>query len=476
MMPYLSGAYSQSARAQGNEFKNIMVHDMPWNGWMLVDGIFNTHDSITTRYCGLDGWHAPSGYEDYMHSTFRACTAINNKGWGLYLRETEDCSRSSLDSRKWPNSDGKFETHRKWTYWAANLDFTNFDLYGNRGGAYYFGSASININAGAMEYHFDAHNVDPFGTSSRKELADWNPVRWIGCVIFGPMALQNTITVSGSPTDARRNTFCVWRNPNETPAPTNADSNIMRAIDRNYYTHPRTDAYGSLVETHTKAISRIAFTQNSERNDAAGDNGNDGGDGILELHGAWSNRDTFLFQPHLYSVSPKSNFEDDQMHVVFSAKDPDIDNAAKQGSVTLSADQVGIAGQNNFTALYKGESIIQMNGRTIPAGGKYRYVGICGTPAGMDLETVNTDNLMIQCSVNFNQDFYDETGTYPMMDANLIVGSPQLRKFRNANGDVRLGYYLDIFNPTATDVVYPAVDTRHRVVYVLTGYDINRVL
>ncbi|AUR84285.1 hypothetical protein NVP1052A_56 [Vibrio phage 1.052.A._10N.286.46.C3] len=358
MTPYLSGKYYAAARASLNDYSSIVVDGMPWNGFVGVDGAYNTHRDLVARNCGLDAWYFPGGYEDYMHNTFGSCAGVNCGGWGVYLSEPTQCSQNAKDRGKWPNSDGFLEVHTKYTYTAATNDLGNFDTYGNRGGAYYFGAAANSIQAGALEHHFDSHNLDPF-LSARLDLADWNPARWAACVVFAANATANRVRMISTPTDARRVLFCRTRIKEQSPAETNLNSNVYSALSANHYSHPRPDSYGSLIEVRPPSVAQLHIAPYSEHEGAGGHVDSVGG-GVAELQGLFSGFNEVTFRPWLYDRTPAENHATSAWRVGFTAKNKNRPGAAKE--VALTGDLIGIENEGlinhlhylSFTRLFSG--------------------------------------------------------------------------------------------------------------------------
>ncbi|OEE65859.1 hypothetical protein A1OO_08605 [Enterovibrio norvegicus FF-33] len=467
MFPFLHGKFSVAARQHANHFESITVESMPWNGWMLVDGFCNRHVGIICRYNQLDGFHAPAGYEDYMHNTFEACAGINNQGWGVYLREPFNTSHSNDNA--WPDGEGRFIVHRKRTYSASLNDLGNFDTYGNRGGAFYFGADSNRLITGSAEHHYDAHNIDIFGTRSDKHLGDWNPLRWAGCIVFAALARQNEITMTSTPTDTRRVLFCRWRNPLQTVATTNPDSNIFAAESCNHYTHPRPDQIGSLVNVLAPSFANMMFTQYWEHDRLTEGNLNKGGSGFIDLLATWSKRDTLLFRPYLYSVSPKQNFDSSVLNVVFSSQDDDTD-VAKAGRVTLSADQLGIAGQYATDNMYVGTVHWVATNDTIPVGSS-KMVATFISEAGSGFDIANLDLSRPSLSISYVDDDqskvaqggidYDQS-----LPDSLIIQTPRIARYQNANDDWVLRVQFELFNAGDSDFVGNGVNNeRYRFAF-----------
>ena len=482
MMPFISGAFAVAARAQGNIFENILIDSMPWNGMMLVDGAYNQHTCITARNNGLDGFHAPAGYEDFMHNTFDSCAAVNNYGWGLKVREPFKGSTSTRDSNKWPTADGKFLVHRKVTYSASLNDFSNFDTYGNRGGALYMGADSNVITCGGMEHHFDSNNISPFGDSAKKDLGDWNPLRWAGCVVFAAQCRQNSIRVTGTPTDSRRVLMAKWRNTLQTAAPTNPDSNIYVACAANHYTHPRSDQYGSLVDLRPPSFSTLFFTQYAENERTGGEIYNNGGTGIMELMATWAKKDTLVFQPYLYPISPVKNFEDETMDVVFSVQDKN-NPVAKKGSVGVSADRIGIVNQTDMTDMFVNSAYWVQSGakKDIPAGGRVK-VSVVLSPTSMRSRATigNLDLTYMTAHVNYIDDLNDRKSeggriSNTPVPTYIVIENPTIRRYKNSSGDWRMEVSFNLHNTSTTDYV-GVQNERHRYTVKLTNHQPNRTI
>ena len=348
MTPYLSGSYYAMARASLNDYSGIVVDEMPWNGFVAVDGAYNTHRDLIARNCGLDGWYFPGGYEDYMHNQYLSCAAVNNEGWGCFINEPIKCSRSALDKGKWPNELGELETHVKYTYTAATNDYGNFDCYGNRGGAYYFGAFANTMTTGSTEAHFDCHNFDPF-LSSKKERADWNPARWVACVVFAAVATANQIRMVSTPTDSRRVLFCRSRIKEETPAPTNPNSNHYGALSANHYRHPRPDSYGSLIDVRSPSAAHWHLSPYEEHERDGGEM-HGKGSGVGELQAAFSGFNEVTFRPWTYDRTPKEAHEDSTWNVKFSARNDKLPGTAKE--VVLAADAIGVEGEGAINHLH----------------------------------------------------------------------------------------------------------------------------
>lgn len=482
MMPFLSGSYSVAARAQGNFFENIVIDSMPWNGMMMVDGAYNQHTCIIARNNGLDGFHAPAGYEDFMHNTFDSCGAVNNKGWGIKLREPFMGSSSALDSNKWPTDAGAFEVHRKMTYTASLNNLSNFDTYGNRGGAMYMGGDSNSLTCGGMEHHFDSNNIDPFGTSAKKDLGDWNPLRWAGCVVFAALCRQNKITVTGTPTDSRRVLMADWKNTYQSPAPTNPDSNRYTACAGNHYTHPRSDVYGSLVDLRPTSFSTLFFTQYAENERAGGNIFNKGGTGIMELMTTWAKKDTLLFQPFLYNISPKKNFENESMQVVFSVQEASND-VANKGFIGVSADRMGLVNQFDKTLLFVNDAFWVQSGakKDIPAGGRIAITSTLSSSIMRINEDIeNLDMTYLTTHVNYIDDFKarkaqgGRISNTPIPD-HIVVESPKLRRYQNNAGTWLMQISFNLHNTSTAD--YTGVQgERHAFNFKVENHAPNRAI
>lgn len=438
MTPFLPENFYANARASYNEFMNIVVEEMPWNGFVGIDGAYNTHIDLMARENGLDGWYFPGGYEDYMHNSFIGCASVNNDGWGLYLSDPVLASRYAPDNNRWPTQQGVLEVHRKWTYVASSNDLGNFDCYGNRGGSLYMGASANAMQTGSMENHFDSHNIDPFGTSALKDRADWNPLRWTSLVVFTADSRQNDIVITSTPTDSRRVTYCKARLFWETPSPTNPDSNIYSGLSGNHYTHPRPDTFGSLVNVRPPSIAHLHLTPYDEHERAAGDvQAKPGGPG--ELQGLFSGIRTFLFRPWVYEITPIQNHLPHGWNVVFSAKDKNLPGAGK--NVTLTADAFGIAGQHKVETLYFGTHVQNMKGVSIQPGSVFT--------ASVDIPLLSNafediDMGLLSVSANYLFDEVKKTpGTpAPKLPASLLVMPARVRLWKNASGAGK--FYIEI--------------------------------
>ncbi|WP_283130778.1 hypothetical protein [Enterovibrio norvegicus] len=455
MFPFLHGKFSVAARQHANHFESITVEAMPWNGWMLVDGFCNRHVGIVSRYNKLDGFHAPAGYEDYMHNTFEACLAVNNSGWGVYIREPFKTAVNHGNA--WPNDSGDFIAHIKRTYTASLNDLGNFDTYGNRGGAFYFGADSNKLVTGSAEHHYDSNNIDIFGTRTDKHLGDWNPLRWAGCIVFAALARQNDITMTSTPTDTRRVLFCRWRNTLQATSTNNPDANIYAAELTNHYVHPRPDQYGNLVSTMGPSVSALMFTQYWEHDRLTDGNVNKGGSGgFVDLLATWSKTNTLLFSPFLYPVSPKANFEESVVNVVFSSQDSSTD-VAKKGAVTLSADRLGIAGQFATDNIYVGSMYWVATNDTVPAGGRKMIATFISESSGgfkieeldltrSSLSIVAIDDVLTQVA-NGGTD-YDEA-----LPVEFVIQTPRIRRYQNGQGSWVLRIEVHLLNTGDSDFV-----------------------
>ncbi len=451
MTPYLPENYYTSARASYNEFMNIVVERMPWNGFVGIDGAYNSLTNLMARENGLDGWFFPGGYEDYMHNAFVSCAAVNNGGWSLYASEPVLGSRNVNDSNGWPNAAGVLKVHRKVTYTASSNDFGNFDTYGSRGGAMYIGSSSNSMQTGSMEDHFDANNVDPFGSSPLKEESDWNPIRWGSIVVFAADARQNDIVITSTPTDSRRVTYCKARLVQETPDPNYADSNLYSAISSNHYCHPRPDSYGSLVEVRPPSIAHLHLTPYDENERSAGDvQGLPGG--VAELQGLFSGLRSYLFRPWVYGITPISKQLPFGWKVTYSAKHSKLPGAGKE--VSLSADALGIAGQYRMNNLYYGTIVQNLKGRTIPAGGIYTISSMVNFFTTRDFDEIDMN--MLSVSVNYLYDEIDKTAGNPAMKlpTTLLIMPARIRLWKNAAGDAKFQVEIPMLNTSDKDLVY----------------------
>lgn len=467
MYPFLNGKFSVIARQHANHFESITVTDMPWNGWLLVDGFCNRHVAIVCRNNKLDGFHAPAGYEDCMHNTFDACASINNDGWGVYLREPFKTSHGSDNA--WPDANGNFIVHRKRTYTASLNDLGNFDTYGNRGGAFYFGADSNHLVTGSAEHHFDSHHIDIFGTRDDRHRGDWNPLRWAGYVVFAALSRQNVINMNSTPTDTRRVLFCRWRNHLQTPANNNPDSNIFAAEYCNHYIHPRPDDLGPLVNLLAPSYSSLMFTQYWENDRLTDGNVNKGGSGFIDLLASWSKFNTLLFSPHLYSASPKANFEDSQLNVVFSSQDA-LTEVAKKGRVTLSADQLGIAGQYATDNMYMGTVYWNATNDMIAAGeSKVVAASITENGSGFDIENLDLSRPSLSvCYIEDAQTKVSNGGVdydQPLPDT-LIIQTPRISRYQNAENEWKLRVQFELYNAGDTAFVGNGVDSeRYRFAF-----------
>ncbi|WP_232313361.1 hypothetical protein [Enterovibrio coralii] len=452
MTPYLTENFYTNARASYNEFVNIVVEEMPWNGFVGIDGAYNTHIDLMARENGLDGWYFPGGYEDYMHNSFIGCAAVNNDGWGLYLSEPTLASRNGADNNQWPNAQGELKVHRKWTYIASSNDLGNFDCYGNRGGSLYMGASSNSMQTGSMEHHFDSHNLDPFGTSTLRERADWNPMRWTSLVVFTADSRQNDIVITSTPTDSRRVTYCKARLEHESASPSNPDSNIYSGLSGNHYCHPRPDTFGSLIDVRPPSIAHLHLTPYDEHERAGGDlQAKPGGPG--ELQGLFSGIRTVLFRPWVYEITPIKNHLPHGWKVVFSAKDKSLPGAGKD--VTLSADSIGIAGQHALTTLHFGSHPYNMKGFGIEPG-QVKTLTFDITKLSEEFDDIDMNLLSV--TVNYLFDELKKTpGTpAPKLPASLLLMPARVRLWKNAAGAQKFYVELPIFNTDSKAFSYPS--------------------
>lgn len=348
MTPYLSGKYYAAARASLNDYSSIVVDGMPWNGFVGIDGAYNTHRDLIARNCGLDAWYFPGGYEDYMHNKFDSCAGVNCGGWGVYISEPLKCSQNQRDGGRWPNAGGVLDVHTKFTYTASTNALGNFDTYGNRGGAYFFGAAGVTVSTGSAEAHFDAHNADPF-RSSRRGLADWNPARWAACVAFAANSAANWVRMVSTPTDTRRVLFCRTRIDEQTPAETHADSNVYGALSTNHYSHPRPDAIGSLIDVRPPSVAQLHLSPYGEHERAGGEMDSVGA-GVADLQGIFSAFNEVTFRPFLYDRTPKESHESAKWRVGFTANNKNRPGAAAE--VALTGDLIGIEGEGLIEHLH----------------------------------------------------------------------------------------------------------------------------
>ncbi|MDD1780215.1 hypothetical protein LRP49_03280 [Enterovibrio sp. ZSDZ35] len=452
MTPYLTENFYTNARASYNEFLNIVVEEMPWNGFVGIDGAYNTHIDLMARENGLDGWYFPGGYEDYMHNSFIGCAAVNNEGWGLYLSQPTLASRSGADNNQWPNAEGELVVHRKWTYIASSNDLGNFDGYGNRGGSLYMGASSNSMQTGSMEHHFDSHNIDPFGTSSTAPRADWNPMRWTSLVVFTADSRQNDIVITSTPTDSRRVTYCKARLEHESPSPSNPDSNIYSGLSGNHYCHPRPDTFGSLIDVRPPSIAHLHLTPYDEHERAGGDmQAKPGGPG--ELQGLFSGIRKVLFRPWVYEITPIKNHLPHGWNVVFSAKDKNLPGAGKD--VTLSADALGLAGQHALTTLHFGSHPYNFKGFTIEAG---QVKTLLFDIATLSEDFDNIDMNLLSVGVNYLFDELKKTpgSPSPKLPASLLLMPARVRLWKNAAGTKKFYVELPVFNTDSKSLSYPS--------------------
>ncbi|MEZ8080255.1 hypothetical protein [Enterovibrio norvegicus] len=452
MTPYLPGNYYTTARASYNEFMNIVVERMPWNGFVGIDGAYNTLTNLMARENGLDGWFFPGGYEDYMHNAFVSCAAVNNGGWSLYASEPVLASRNVKDTKGWPNAAGVLKVHQKFTYTASSNDFGNFDTYGSRGGSIYMGASSNSMQTGSMEDHFDSNNVDPFGNSPEKAESDWNPLRWTSLVVFAADARQNDMVVTSTPTDSRRVTYCKTRLTQETPATNNPNSNVYSAISTNHYCHPRPDSYGSLVEVRPPSIAHLHLTSYDEHERDAGDVQSIPG-GVGEIQGLFSGLRSYLFRPWFYGITPLANQQSLSWKVAFSARHTKLAGNAKE--VSLSADALGIAGQHKINNLYFGTIVQNFKGRRIAAGGVYTISTMVDFFERKEFDDIDMN--LLNVSANYLDDEIEKTvGTpAPTLPTSLLMMSPRVRLWKNAAGDKKFSVEIPMLNTDDKDLVYP---------------------
>ncbi|WP_211254229.1 hypothetical protein [Enterovibrio calviensis] len=451
MTPYLPGNYYTVARASYNAFANIVVEDMPWNGFVGVDGAYNTLINMMARANGLDGWFFPGGYEDYMHNSFIGCAGVNNQGWALFMSEPLQGSRNPADSNGWPTSKGQLEVHRKVTYIASSNDLANFDGYGNRNGALYMGANSNSMQTGSMEHHFDTHNIDPFGNASTKDDADWNPMRWTSLIVFTAESRRNAIVMTSTPTDTRRVTFCKTRLEQQSPLSGNPDSNIYSGLSANHYCHPRPDDFASLLEVRPPSIAHFHLTPYDENERVAGDlPARPGGTG--ELQGLFSGSRTVLFRPWIYDITPIKNHLPYGWKVVFSAKDKELPGAGKD--VALSADSIGIAGQHQLNTLYFGTHTHNFKGRTIESGRVYTV------SADISFLSDRFDDInmnLLSVSANYLFDEVKKTSGTPAekLPVTLLVMPARIRLWENAKGAKKFYVEIPLLNTDSKDVSFP---------------------
>lgn len=450
MTPYLPGNFSTTARASYNDFMNIVVDAMPWNGFVGIDGAYNTHINLMARENGLDGWYFPGGYEDYMHNSFIGCAAVNNDGWGLYLSEPTLGSRNPVDDKRWPTPEGKLEVHRQWTYIASSNDLGNFDAYGNRGGAIYMGACSNSMQTGSTENHFDSNQYDPFETSAYDDKADRNPLRWTSLVVFTADSRQNDLVVTSTPTDSRRVTYCKTRLFWETPRASNPDSNIYSGLSGNHYTHPRHDDFGSLVNVRPPSIAHLHLSPYDEHERAAGDLQAQKG-GSAELQGLFSGSRTVLFRPWIYEISSLDNHLPYSWKVMFSAKDKTLPGAGKD--VALLADAIGLAGQHKLNTLHFGTHVHNFKGIVIRPG---KVFTLSVDIPLLSQEFDNVDMNLLNVSVNY---LFDEirktTGTpAPKLPASLLVMPARVRLWKNAAGTKKFYLEIPLFNTGSEALSY----------------------
>lgn len=465
MTPYLNGNYYGYARSSYNSHKNIVVTGMPWNGFMLIDGAYNTFELCMARENGLDGWYNPGGYEDLMHDTFTSCGAVNNGGWGLYLADPMLSSQNGVDHSQWPTADGELKVNRKYTYTASCNNFGNFDTYGNRGGAYFFGGASNTATGMTCEHHFDTHNIDPFGTSARKHLADWNPCRWSSCIVVGPHAFNNNLDFTTTATDTRRNTMCRMRIEFETPAPTNADSNIYSAMSRNHLTHPRPDNFGSLVEVRSKSIHLLHLSPYNEHERAGGDVQSPAQANVGEIQGLFVGAREYLFHPWIFEKSPRENQLPLDWVMRVSAKHDAVKKTAN--SFAFVADQIGLTDQNVMTHLWYESKPINMKGKTLEHGVPYHtFISLVGFPRNGNPEDVDWENI----SVTMNYIHHESEKTRPNedwdgqepFDESVLITNPRYVIKENAQGTPYIRVEFALLNMTGSDIVFdPDTNARH---------------
>ncbi|EOD78920.1 hypothetical protein D515_02427 [Grimontia indica] len=458
MTPYLPGNYSTTARASYNEFMNIVVDAMPWNGFVGIDGAYNTHVNLMARENGLDGWYFPGGYEDYMHNSFIGCAAVNNDGWGIYMSDPTLGSRNPTDENRWPTPDGQLEVHRKWTYIASSNDLGNFDCYGNKGGALYMGASSNSMQTGSAEHHFDSNNYDPFNTTQYGDRADRNPLRWTSLIVFTADARQNELVITSTPTDSRRVTYCKARLFWETPRSNNPDSNIYSGLSGNHYTHPRSDDLGSLVNVRPPSIAHLHITPYDEHERAAGDLQAEKG-GAVELQGLFSATRTVLFRPWIYEISPPKNHLPHGWKVVFSAKDKKLPGAGKD--VSLSADSIGIAGQHKLDTLYFGTYVHNFKGVSIEPG---KVFTISTDIPFLSEDFDDIDMNLLSVSANYLVDEIKKTsGTpAPKLPTSLLVMPARIRLWKNAAGAKKFYVEIPLLNTDDEAVSFPdTTDRKH---------------
>lgn len=511
MMPYLGGGWSRAARCQFNIFDSIVLDGMPWNGYVGVDGAYNNHTCISARNNGLDGFFFPGGYEDFMHNSFDSCSAVNNGGWALYLSEAKQ-GISGLPAPElvdgdsgWPTGKvgdvpidpSRFVWHKKLTYTASLNDFSNFDCYGNRGGALYIGADSNTINTGGSEHHFDTHNKDPLGRYddwvddlgvtrpgvyidtrvgeyerglyNGRQFGDWSPLRWFACYAFAAVSRQNDLTITGTPTDTRRCWFAKW--VNHRLKPVHPTSNLYRAIASNHFVHPRQDNYGSLVDVRSKSIANLFLTQYSEH-ERTGDILNNG-QGIIELVGTFIKKDTYGVMPFLYPISKQENSISANMDWVFTNKHPE--SPCPEGLFTLSADALGIVGQTNITMMYVNNVLDQMKGTVLGPGESKVDSVIVPAVAGFDPETDDISRLI--CDITYVVDDVDDSRTAPRLPDYIRPVIQGFERTRNGAGDVRVYVRYAWHNFSATETyTADANDEKHLLVYRLSNHTPNNVL
>lgn len=467
MTPYLNGHNYAYARCSYNNLGRILVENMPWNGVVLVDGAYNTFDLIMSRNNGLDGWYSPAGYEDFMHNEFSSCAAVNNGGWGLYVNEAQFASHNAVDNGLWPSPEGELVLHRKYTYIAAMCDFGNFDTYGNRGGAIWMGGHSNVIGGGGMEHHFDTHNIDPFGTSAKKDTADWNPCRWSSVFVLSPKSYGNDLDIATTVTDARRVTFCKYRYTAETPAPTNPDSNLYSAMSSNHVSLPRQDAFGSLMETRSKTFHLLHLGGWTEHEYAGGDMQSPSASNVGEWQGMMSAAREYLFRPWFYEKTPAANQEGLEWYFRFSSKHSVAPSPA--GDVNLVADRIGLTDQYVMTHLFYESKAINMKGKTIPANGALKaFVSLTNFPraaesaAEMDWENVSITMNYIKHETALTDpgESWDELPAFSIDE--VEISNPVYTVIENAQGKPYMKAEFNLRNLTDTDIVFdPDTNARH---------------